>query len=151
MAEIGKFHEEAIKSGVIVSTGRLSQTTTRVRKDGDQVSVTDGPFIEGKELIPGFTVIRVDTKQEGDRVGHPLSGHDGHAGVTDRRDLRLAPGRNGPRLIAPLARDSDSARGKVEHARRGNARIVEGGDDSSPVRRSSGRGQRCPVRDTTRL
>lgn len=55
---------EAIKSGVIVSTGRLSQTTTRVRKDGDQVSVTDGPFIEGKELIPGFTVIRVDTKQE---------------------------------------------------------------------------------------
>jgi len=64
MAEIGKFHEEAIKSGVIVSTGRLSQTTTRVRKDGDQVSVTDGPFIEGKELIPGFTVIRVDTKQE---------------------------------------------------------------------------------------
>ena len=64
MAEIGKFHEEAIKSGVIVSTGRLSQTTTRVRKDGDQVSVTDGPFIEGKELTPGFTVIRVDTKQE---------------------------------------------------------------------------------------
>jgi hypothetical protein len=42
MAEIGKFHEEAIKSGVIVSTGRPSQTTTRVRKDGDQVSVTDG-------------------------------------------------------------------------------------------------------------
>lgn len=36
MAEIGTFHEEAIKSGVIVSTGRLSQTTTRVRKDGDQ-------------------------------------------------------------------------------------------------------------------
>ena len=61
---LGKFPEEAIKSGVIVSTGRLSQTTTRVRKDGDQVSVTDGPFIEGKELIPGFTVIRVDTKQE---------------------------------------------------------------------------------------
>jgi hypothetical protein len=28
------------------------------------VSVTDGPFIEGKELIPGFTVIRLDTKQE---------------------------------------------------------------------------------------
>ena len=29
-----------------------------------EVSVTDGPFIEGKELIPGFTVIRVDSKQE---------------------------------------------------------------------------------------
>ncbi len=64
MAEIGKFHEEAIKSGVIVATGRLSPTTTRVRKEGGEVSVTDGPFIEGKELIPGFTVIRLDTRQE---------------------------------------------------------------------------------------
>ena len=64
MAEIGKFHEEATKSGVIVATGRLSPTTTIVRKEGDEVSVTDGPFIEGKELIPGFTVIRLDTKQE---------------------------------------------------------------------------------------
>ena len=27
------------------------------------MSVSDGPFIEGKELIPGFTVIRVDTKE----------------------------------------------------------------------------------------
>jgi hypothetical protein len=64
MAEIGKFHEEAIQSGVIVATGRLSQTTTRIRKEGDEVSVTDGPFIEGKELIPGFTVIRTDTREE---------------------------------------------------------------------------------------
>ena len=64
MAEIGRFHEEAMKSGVIVATGRLSPTTTRIRKEGDDVSVTDGPFIEGKELIPGFTVIQLDTKQE---------------------------------------------------------------------------------------
>ena len=63
MAEIGKFHEEAIKSGVIVATGQLSPTITRICKEGDAVSVTDGPFIEGKELIPGFTVIRLDTKQ----------------------------------------------------------------------------------------
>ena len=64
MAEIGKFHEEAMKSGVIVATGQLGQTTTRVRKEGGEVLVTDGPFIEGKELIPGFTIIQVDTKQE---------------------------------------------------------------------------------------
>ena len=64
MAEIVKFHEDAIQSGVIVATGRLSPTTTHIRKQGDEVSVTDGPFIEGKELIPSFTVIRVNTKQE---------------------------------------------------------------------------------------
>lgn len=64
MAEIAKFHEDAMKSGVIVATGRLSPTTTRVRKEGDELSLTDGPFIEGKELIPGFTIIQTDTKQE---------------------------------------------------------------------------------------
>jgi hypothetical protein len=47
MAEIWKFHKEATKSGVIVATGRLSPTTTIVRKEGRRrVSVTDGPFIE---------------------------------------------------------------------------------------------------------
>ena len=64
MDEIMKFHEEATRSGVIVATGQLSPTTIRVRKEGDDVAVTDGPFIEGKELIPGFTVIQMDTKQE---------------------------------------------------------------------------------------
>lgn len=64
IAKMRKFHEEAIESGVMVTTGRLSSTTTRVRMDGEQISVTDGPFIEGKELIPGFSVIEVDSKQE---------------------------------------------------------------------------------------
>jgi hypothetical protein len=64
MAEIGKFHKDGIASGVIVATGRLSSTTTHVRNDAGKVSVTDGPFIEGKELIPGFTIIRVNTRQE---------------------------------------------------------------------------------------
>ncbi len=64
MAEVARFHEEAIQSGVIVATGRLSPTTKILRQEGDEVSVTDGPFIEGKGLIPGFTVIRSDTQQE---------------------------------------------------------------------------------------
>jgi hypothetical protein len=48
----------------LVSTGHLADATTHVRLSEGEVSVTDGPFIEGKELIPGFTVIRVDSKQE---------------------------------------------------------------------------------------
>ena len=64
MAKVAKFHEDAMKDGIIVATGRLNQTTTVVRQEGDDVSVTDGPFIEGKELIPGFTIIQTDTKQE---------------------------------------------------------------------------------------
>lgn len=32
--------------------------------DQGEFSISDGPFIEGKEMIPGFTVITVDSKQE---------------------------------------------------------------------------------------
>ena len=64
MAEIARFHEEAMRTGTIVATGRLGQGATRIRREGDDVAVTDGPFIEGKELIPGFTLIEADTKQD---------------------------------------------------------------------------------------
>lgn len=64
MAEMMKLMEESIKSGMVVATGQLPGTTMHVRLSEGKVSVTDGPFIEGKELIPGFTVIRVNSKQE---------------------------------------------------------------------------------------
>lgn len=64
MAEIARFHAEGVRTGVIVATGRLSPTIARIRADGDDVSVTDGPFIEGNELIPGFTLIETDTNEE---------------------------------------------------------------------------------------
>jgi len=64
MAEMGKLMVEGTKSGLIVATGQLAPTTTHLRLKEGNVSVTDGPFIEGKELIPGFTVIRVDSRQE---------------------------------------------------------------------------------------
>ena len=56
--------EESFKSGIIVSTGQLPDTTTHVTLKEGKLSVTDGPFIEGKELIPGFTIIKADSKQE---------------------------------------------------------------------------------------
>ncbi len=64
MAKMGKFMEESFNSGRIVATGRLPREVTNVQLDQGKFSVSDGPFIEGKELIPGFTVISVDSKQE---------------------------------------------------------------------------------------
>jgi hypothetical protein len=64
MAELGKFTEEAIKAGIIVSTGGLQPTGTRVRLSSGKVTVTDGPFIEAKELIAGFAVIKVNSLEE---------------------------------------------------------------------------------------
>ncbi len=64
MVEIGKFMEESLRSGIAVTSGWLPSTSTRVHLAEGKVSVTDGPFIEGKELIPGFAVIEVPTREE---------------------------------------------------------------------------------------
>ncbi len=64
MAKMGKFMEESFASGKIVATGQLPRQTTHVTLDQGEYSVSDGPFIEGKDMIPGFTIISVDSKQE---------------------------------------------------------------------------------------
>ena len=64
MAKMGKLMEEAFESGKIVATGRLPRTSTHINLEQDSFSVSDGPFIEGKDMIPGFTVIETETKEE---------------------------------------------------------------------------------------
>lgn len=64
MAEMMKLMEEGTRSGVIVATGQLGPKTTHLKLGNGKVSITDGPFMEGKELIPGFTLIRVDSNQQ---------------------------------------------------------------------------------------
>ncbi len=64
MAKMGKLMEESFESGKIVATGQLPRVTTHIRLEEGEFSISDGPFIEGKDLIPGFTVIEVDSKQE---------------------------------------------------------------------------------------
>ena len=64
MAEIAKFMEESTAAGIVVAGGGLPRKSTRLRVSGGKVSVTDGPFIEGKEVIPGFVIIQVDTKED---------------------------------------------------------------------------------------
>ena len=64
MAKMGKFMEQSFNSGKIVATGKLPQEVTHVRLQQGEFSISDGPFIEGKELIPGFTVISAESKEE---------------------------------------------------------------------------------------
>ena len=63
-AELGKFMEESVKKGILITGGGLHQKETRIVLAQGKVSMTDGPFMETKELIPGFTVIQVDTKEK---------------------------------------------------------------------------------------
>jgi hypothetical protein len=64
MAEMGKFVAEAAKSGNLVTTGSLLPKPTRLQLSNGKFSVTDGPFIESKELLGGFAVIRARSLEE---------------------------------------------------------------------------------------
>jgi hypothetical protein len=64
MEEMGKFITEAIQAGVVVTTGALLPNSKRLRLANGKFSVTDGPFIELKELLAGFAVIDVPSLDE---------------------------------------------------------------------------------------
>jgi hypothetical protein len=66
MAEMGKFVEEATKSGVLLATGGLAPSAlgTTVRFSNGKFDVIDGPYAEAKELIGGWALIRVASKEE---------------------------------------------------------------------------------------
>jgi hypothetical protein len=64
MAEMGTFIGEAVQAGVVVATGALLPNGTRLRLSNGNFTVTDGPFIELKELLAGFAVIQVPSLEE---------------------------------------------------------------------------------------
>lgn len=64
MAEMGQFIGEAIQAGVVVATGAVQPTGTRLKLANGKFTVTDGPFIELKELTGGFAVIEVESLEE---------------------------------------------------------------------------------------
>ena len=64
MAELGKLTEETTRSGVLLATGGLDPTSTRVRSSDGKLTVTDGPFAETKELTGGFALIEVKSPEE---------------------------------------------------------------------------------------
>ena len=66
MDAIGKLGVEAAGKGVMVEMGGLLPTAmgARVRLAGGKLTVTDGPFTEAKEVIGGFAVYAVTSKEE---------------------------------------------------------------------------------------
>jgi hypothetical protein len=64
--EMTKIGEEAAKSGAMIISGGLGATakSTRVRLSGGQVKALDGPFTEAKEVVGGFAIFEMGSKQE---------------------------------------------------------------------------------------
>ena len=66
LAEMGRFNEELVKAGVLLSAEglRASLHGVRVRFGGGKSTVIDGPFTESKELIAGFWLWQVKSIEE---------------------------------------------------------------------------------------
>lgn len=66
VAAIGRLSEEMTAAGVLLDIGGLlpSAAGARVHAAQGTLSVTDGPFVETKELIGGYAIIRADSKEE---------------------------------------------------------------------------------------
>jgi hypothetical protein len=66
MAVMGTFHEELARAGVLLDASGLAPSSQgwRIRYDGKERKVIDGPFAESKELIAGYTLIQVRSRDE---------------------------------------------------------------------------------------
>ncbi len=80
LADMGKYNEELVKAGVLLAAEGLhpSSKGARVRFSGAKRTVIDGPFTEAKELIAGFWLFQVKSREEAiewvKRCPNPLEG-----------------------------------------------------------------------------
>jgi hypothetical protein len=66
LTEMGKFNEELVKAGVMLAGEGLQASSkgARVKFSGGKTTVTDGPFAETKELVAGYWMWQVKSKEE---------------------------------------------------------------------------------------
>jgi hypothetical protein len=65
-AAMQQYNEEAVKAGVLLAAEGLTPSTdgARVTFNGSERIVMDGPFTESKELVAGFSIIQVNSREE---------------------------------------------------------------------------------------
>jgi len=91
IAAMAKYHEELQKAGVLLDASGLQASAKgwRVKYAGEKRSVIDGPFTEAKEIIAGYTLIQVKSKEEAMEWARrfPNPAIDGKDGEVEVRQL----------------------------------------------------------------
>ena len=93
LADMGKFNEELVKAGVMLAAEGLQQSSkgVRVRFSGSQRTVVDGPFTETKELVAGFWLWQVKSKEEAiEWVKRCPNPHEGDSEIEIRQILDIS-------------------------------------------------------------
>ena len=95
LADMAKYNEELVKAGVMLDGAGLkaSRNGARISYAGSKRTVTDGPFAETKELVAGFWVIQVKSKEEAIEWAKRVPFEDGEVELRPFFELEdFAPG-----------------------------------------------------------
>ena len=110
MEAMGKYNEELIKAGIMISGDGLkpSKFGKRIHVNGTRRSVTDGPFAEAKELVAGFWIWKVRSMEEAiewaKRCPNPMPGPS---------DLEIRPLWESEDFGPEVAAQEDKLRAKI--------------------------------------
>ena len=120
LTDMGNFNEELVKAGIMQSGEGLhpSSKGARIGFSGGKRTVTDGPFAEAKELIAGFWLIQVKSKEEAiewmKRCPAPF-GEDRQGEIELRQVFELS---DFPPEVQEAARGETALRAQLEQRRR---------------------------------
>jgi hypothetical protein len=114
LEDMGKFNEQLVKAGVMLAGEGLhpSSKGVRVRFNGDSRTVIDGPFAETKELVAGFWLWQVKSKEEAiEWVKRCPNPHAGESVIEIRQVFEAAD--FGPALTPELRAAEERLRARV--------------------------------------
>lgn len=105
---MGKLIEEMTKAGALVDMGGLLPRSkgALIRAAGSKLTVTDGPFIESKEVIGGYAILRAKSKEEALKMGEDfMQLHLDILGASYEGELEIR------QMFDPSDFDTESAKG----------------------------------------
>ena len=114
LEDMGKFNEQLVKAGVMLAGEGLhpSSKGVRVRFNGDSRTVIDGPFAETKELVAGFWLWQVKSREEAiEWVKRCPNPHAGEGVIEIRQVFEAAD--FGPALTPELREAEDRLRARI--------------------------------------
>ena len=118
LAAMTKYNEELVNAGVMLAGEGLhpSSKGARVKFSGDKRTVIDGPFAEAKELIAGFWLIQVRSKEEAIEWVKRVPNPTGEESVIEIRQVFEADD-FGPELTPELRAKEEAIRQKAASQR----------------------------------
>ncbi len=114
LEDMGKFNEELVKAGIMLTGEGLKPTSTgkRIHFSGDKRTVIDGPFTETKELVAGFWIWQVRSMEEAvEWVKRCPNPHEGESEIEIRQVLEAAD--FGDQMTSEMKKREENMRAKA--------------------------------------